>query len=123
MDAINLDLLALPSSKRRQLPDIRPPPRHTPGEKFLKGPIPWSWLEAAGNLPGKSIHVALAIWFSAGMAKNGTVRLPASLLRRMGVERNSMYRGLKQLEGDGLVSVVRHNGRSPIVTIIERKGE
>ncbi len=28
---------------------------------FLKGPIPMNWLECAGKLPGKALHVAIWI--------------------------------------------------------------
>lgn len=41
--------------------------RHKPGEKFLKGPIPIDLLEMAANGPEKALHVALVIWFLAGM--------------------------------------------------------
>ena len=40
-------------------------PRPKAGERFLKGPIPMDWLSAAARLPGKSLHVAIAIWLCA----------------------------------------------------------
>ena len=45
------------------------PPRHKPGEKFLKGPVPWQWVEAASRLPGKALAVGLAAWREAGCRK------------------------------------------------------
>ena len=38
------------------------PPRHKPGEKFFKGPIPLNWLTQATTLPGKTIAVAIAVF-------------------------------------------------------------
>lgn len=94
-------------------------PRHKPGEKFLKGPIPWNWLAKAATQPGKALHVALTLWFLAGMKRSRTVSLATSYLSMLGVNRFAGYRGLKTLERVGLVSVVRHRGRQPMVTILE----
>ena len=99
------------------------PPRHRQGDEFLKGPIPLNWLGAAASLPGKTLAVGIAIWFKAGASKNRTVRLTGKLLSKFGVRRKAGYRGLKRLESAELVSVNRHAGRSPIVTILEAKHE
>ena len=93
------------------------PPRHRPGEIFVKGPIPWTWISRAARLPGRSLHVALAIWLLAGMLRKRTVALNGRLLTDMGVGRHSAYRALRALEGDGLLQVGRKPGASPIVTI------
>jgi hypothetical protein len=42
-------------------PQLKKPPRHRSGEKFLKGPIPLLWLIQAGRLPGKALHVGLLL--------------------------------------------------------------
>jgi hypothetical protein len=95
-------------------------PRHEPGQKFLKGPIPLNWLSLAASQPGKALHVALALWFWAGMKRSRQVTLSMSWLRAtLGVDRHSGYRGLAALEVIGLVSVVRHQGRKPIVTLLD----
>jgi hypothetical protein len=112
--------LRLPSSAESgAIQSVTRPPRHKPGEKFLKGPIPLTWLAIAGEQPGKALHVGVALWHLAGLKRTQTVPLSASLLLTMGVSRHSGYRGLKALEGAGLVSIVRHPGRLPIVTILE----
>ena len=87
--------------------------------KFLKGPIPLDWIETASKLSGKALSVGIAIWFLSGVTKSNVVKLSSSLLRRMGVKRTTGYRALRNLETAGLVSVVRHKGRNPIVAIIE----
>ena len=39
--------------------------------------------------------------------------------QKLGLSRYAAYRALKTLEGRGLVSVDRHRGRKPLVTVIE----
>src|SRR5262249_13109563 len=50
-------------------------PRHKQGEHFLRGPIPLKWLTMASSLPGKALHVALAIWYGSGLRKSAMVPL------------------------------------------------
>ncbi|MDA1054532.1 MAG: helix-turn-helix domain-containing protein [Planctomycetota bacterium] len=105
-----------------QNPPRKPKPltRHRKrGEWFLKGPIPGAWLNAAGALPGKAFHVGVALWHAAGMAKQYEVKMTHDLLTKFGVLPDAGSRALKQLEAAGLVSVVRHDGRGPMVTIKE----
>ncbi len=117
MNDLNLEKLTLPRTLNPVFTDKKSLPRHKPGEKFLKGPIPWAWLIAAGNLPGKALHIASVIWFLAGMKNKPTISLSGALLKDLGVKRNAAYRGLNALEGAGLVSVIRHAGRRPLVTV------
>jgi hypothetical protein len=39
------------------------PPRHRPGDPFIKGPIPFTWIASACRLPGSGLHVAMACRF------------------------------------------------------------
>lgn len=94
-------------------------PRHKAGEWFLKGPIPGEWLHRAAALPGRALHVALAVWYLAGMEKSRQVRLTWAVFARFGVTPDAGRRGLAALEGAGLVAVDRHPGRCPVVTIQE----
>jgi hypothetical protein len=100
-----------------------PPPRHRPGERFLKGPIPLNWLGAAASLPGKALHVAIELWFWAGVKNSRTVAISLSHLRATRIHRSSASRGLQALERAGLVAVVRHSGRKPIVTLLDYDAE
>jgi hypothetical protein len=94
------------------------PPRHKKGEKFLKGPVPLSWLASAAQLPGKSLHLGIVLWFLAGLKNTRSVSLSSSVLQRFGVDRSAKRRALSQLETAGLVSVHRHSGCNPLVTIL-----
>ena len=124
MDLLNPKRLALPTSKAIPNPKTNTnPPRHKPGERFLKGPIPWTWLVKAAHQPGKALHVAIVLWFLVGVKKTRTVALSGSDLRGLGVGRHSTYRGLAALEQERLVSVERHPGRNPMVTILDAEAE
>lgn len=92
------------------------PPRRVAG-RFLKGPVPWAWVEAAARLPGRSLHVGLALWHEVGLTDSLVVGLPAKRLRELGVGRSARYRALAGLERAGLVAVERHRGRGARVTI------
>ncbi len=110
-----------PRPMEREGPVIAPRhlPRHERGEKFLKGPVPLYWLEKAACLPGRSCQVAIALWFLAGLTQSNSVPLKSSLLRSFGVDRAAKYRAIKWLESKDLISVKRHKGRNPIVTILD----
>jgi hypothetical protein len=69
-------------------------------------------------LPGKALHVAIQIWHEVGFIKSSEVSISMTGMTRMGVSRWAASRGLEALEKAGLVSVVRHPGRKPVVTIL-----
>ena len=95
------------------------PPRHQPGEPFLRGPIPWRWLTQAGRLKGCALHVGLILWRESGMRKDRTVHFCLSHLAPMGLGAQAARRGLRALEAAGLVTVGRRPGRGLDVTLQE----
>lgn len=100
-------------------PDLRPrPSRHRPKNLFLKGPIPWDWLDCAGLLPGKALAVGLVIWQLSGMKCDRTVHVCLSNLVSLGLNKDSARRGIKSLEQAGLVKVRRRPGRGLDVTLL-----
>src|SRR5665647_1578108 len=101
MDAFDPKKLAYRREVKR-LPKAKPP-RPGSGEKFLKGPIPWSWITKATSLGGHALHVAVAIWFLAGIKKDGRIALSNSVLEDLGVSRFSGYRALHALESACLI--------------------
>ena len=92
-------------------------PQHKKGELFLRGPVPMKWLAIAARQKGKALHVAIVIWQQAGMKKSSTVSLPNKQLKEFGVDRFAKARALKELSKVGLITVERHPGRSPVITI------
>ena len=93
-------------------------------QHFLRGPVPIPWLARATALPGCALAVGLAVWFSAGRSRKQTeLSICNTLLGQFGVQRVAGYRGLRALEQAGLVTVERHRGRCPRVTILAPKGK
>jgi hypothetical protein len=74
----------------------------------------------AVRLPGKSWHVASALWFVGirSRDKSATVRLTLKTLRRFGLSRWAVYHGLRHLQTAGLVRVERPAGQRLVVTIL-----
>jgi hypothetical protein len=99
------------------------PPRPKLGAKFLRGPVPLEWLSRAAALPGRSLHVAVAVWFMAGLRKSRTVPVSNVTGLKFGLDRNAKYRAREWLENAKLISVERQVGRAPIVTILEPPSE
>jgi hypothetical protein len=96
-------------------------PRPRKGEHYLGGPIPLGWLSRAADLPGKALHVSLALWFEALVrrSKGPVVQPRRATLGRFGAgSRRTLYRSLRALEGAGLVRVERRVGRPFRVTIL-----
>ena len=118
MDPFDPKSLAIPNRDAGKFASQKPP-RHRQGEKFLKGPIPWKWLTEAGKLTGHALHVGIALWHLRFLTRSRTVALSGKLLEELGVSRFAGYRALTALEEAGLVSVQRHRGRNPVVTILE----
>ena len=86
--------------------------------RFLKGPIPLSWLQQAAKLPGKAVAVSLILWFLAGVRRSARdIRVSRRLAQEFGVGRKARYRALVALERAGLIAVQRHSGQSPRITI------
>jgi hypothetical protein len=94
-------------------------PRHRHSERFLAGPIPWPWIEAAMRLQGRVWHVATIIWHLASLNKRNRVRMEYKLARAAGMDRHTVRRALEKLEQAELVHVDRRRGRSPVVTILD----
>jgi hypothetical protein len=69
MNPFNVERLALGSGESKvEKPRIKEKtPRHKPGEKFLKGPVPLPWLASTAQLPGKSLHLGIVLWFLTGL--------------------------------------------------------
>ena len=107
------------TTARRPLYQRSKPPHPKKGERFLRGPIPLDWLSRAAALPGRSLHVAIAVWFMAGLKKTNVVPISNITSLQFGLDRNAKYRALDWLENANLITVERRAGRAPIITILE----
>jgi DNA-binding MarR family transcriptional regulator len=121
LERFRVPIASIPNSVGRTAPSPAKTfglPRHAPGEWFLQGPIPWSWLTAAMTLKGKALHVGIVLWQRAQMTKTDVVVLPTKVMSDAGVSRSSMQRGLSALEEAGLVSAVRGPGKRPRIRLL-----
>lgn len=116
MSKLDIDRLRLPSVAVPT--QLRDRPHLGKGVRFLKGPVPLPWLEAAATLPGKSLHAGIAIWFASGLTHSVTVPLSTVAVGKLGLDRHSKNRALAWLEKAGLIRVDRRQGRAPVVTIL-----
>lgn len=88
------------------------------GGGFIKGPLPLSWMQTAMQLPGKTLHLALAIWYLAGLnRRTDNLMLSPKIVRSFGVSRDAQYDALRRLEEIGLIRVIRQPGQAPRVTL------
>ena len=85
---------------------------------FLRGPIPLDWLGSAAALPGKTLHVGIALWWLHGMAKGKPFKLTQKALQPLNVERDTASAALVRLEQAGLIRVVRKPGQRPTVSMV-----
>jgi hypothetical protein len=102
-----------------QAHEARRPPAPAKGEEYLGLPVPMAWFAEAYRRGGSALAVGVALWFKAGVTKSRTIKLSHAVLAKVGVRPDAGRGGLQRLERKpALVSVNRHPGRSPIVTIL-----
>ncbi len=75
------------------------------------------WLGAAGHLPGKALHVAIAIQWLAGMNAGKPLKLTAKALGMMGISSDAARDGLKRLESANLIGVHRMPGQRSAIAV------
>jgi hypothetical protein len=98
----------------------KPPSQREPKRVFVGNfvpAIPLEWANTAGCLPGKALHVALAIWRQAALKKSITTSLANGPLAGYGVKERAKRAALLALDGAGLIQVEWKPGCNPIVTI------
>jgi hypothetical protein len=89
------------------------------GEHFVRSPLSWRASIYRSSNGWAAIRVADALWYYAGSQRTRTVRLNLSRLHAFGLgRRKTATEGLSVLERLGLVQVIRHGRRSPLVTIV-----
>jgi hypothetical protein len=104
-------------------PDVpKRPARPRCAGKFLKGPVPWLWIQQAGALPGKALAVGLMLWLERGMKGRRTVHFCLSQAKAEGIPTTTARRAIRALERADLVLVERKPGRGLDVTILDPPG-
>lgn len=92
-------------------------------QPFLKGPVPLSWLIQASHLGKSSLMVGLVLWYMDGMRHQRTFRMGrGEIAKLLGVSRSTVLRGVKRLESNHLIFVLRESGRKLIITMNRNSG-
>jgi hypothetical protein len=100
-----------PTAKQRR------PPRCRSRDRFLKGPIPWPWLQRAMVLPGKALAVGLMLWLQRGLTGRRTVLFCLTRAAADGIPTTTARRAIRELAAAGLVTIQRRPGRGLEVTL------
>lgn len=82
-------------------------------------PINYDWLAIASALPGKTAHVACALWYVASLQRSAKVQLPPYVIKRFGISRDCCYPALRRLADAALISLDAGRGRIPVITLID----
>lgn len=101
-------------------------PPNSPARPTFRTPSPWrcinfDWLAIAAALPGRTVHVACALWWIASLHRSATVSLPPHAVKRFGISRDCCYPALRRLEEAALITLDAGRGRIPVVTLVDRE--
>jgi hypothetical protein len=86
-------------------------------EPFVKMPL-WFAAAAAAATKTPKAMVWIELVHAAWRAKRSTFPLPNARLRKLGVDRFTKARALRDLERAKLIAVQSRRGRPPLVTIV-----
>lgn len=84
--------------------------------------LPWRLFEAAAPLLGKALAVYMVVWREGFMQASPIVTVTSTTLRRYGITRHEKALALTRLEAKGLITVTRHRGKNPQITVLALVG-
>ena len=115
MPPIELARLRIAPRAAKAAPGTTAPTASRPST-YLKGPIPLDWLSTAARLPGKSLHVGIALWFMGGFRSPASSRSQQQACASASTAMQSIadWRGSKRQDWSPFT---RKLGRAPVVTI------
>ena len=114
-DEFDIDNLRLPD-------DIVLPHRAVEPRKLAKRrthfvQLPWVWVEALSGASGQTWQLAMHILYLNWKGKGAPIKLANGMLEIDGINRQSKWRALSELERCELITVERRPARSPLVTL------
>ncbi len=90
---------------------------------FIKGPIPFDWMQNAASLPGKTLAIALSLWYLKGLKGALTFSVTSKAVGLADCSRQAYSRGLNSLVLAGLIEVDQQAGRRPVITLKAIEGD
>ena len=121
-DVWSLDRLRLPVGSIGDLSARSRPPRHKPGETFIKGPISFPWIQSACRLPGSGLHVAMVYRFLCCRFRPPNRTGLEAVANGLRISGRTARRGLHSAEMAGLLAVEREPGCKLAVSVLDRHG-
>jgi hypothetical protein len=113
------DQLRLPAERVGSLETRRRPPRHRPGDPFIKGPIPYNWIAPACRLPGAGLRVAMGYRFLCCRFRQGNRWGLGAIANGLRISPDSARRGLHSAELAGLLAVDREPSCKLVVSTLD----
>lgn len=102
---------AVPTEKVETLTATRQKARRA--GRFLKGPIPLSWIR--DHIRDPADRLLLVLVAHSDMNRSQEIKVTADILKDAGItDRKAGYRALDTLEAHGSISLQRNKGRRPI---------
>jgi hypothetical protein len=95
----------------------KPPPRTA--RLFLKGPIPFTWLQKANALGGSTGIVATGLWFYVGINNSKYFKVDSKLDQFTGITRQTRQHALQKMKYAGLIKIRNPQGSYPYVEILD----
>jgi|APLak6261663543_1056040.scaffolds.fasta_scaffold58346_1 hypothetical protein len=107
--------------------DTHNPPIRTLSRPKIKRPSPYltirvDFISRSAALPGKTLHVAMAIWRAATLLNTSTITLSGPALVGFGVAKDAVYPALDRLVDAKLIVTDRRRGRPPKITLLDVTG-
>jgi len=87
-------------------------------QRFVMGPIPVPWLAKAFSLTPSAAKCAIALFYQRGLSRSNEFKIEPARFLELGIEETARRRGLKDLEGIGLIRLRRETSKSPVVLIL-----
>jgi hypothetical protein len=119
VDLWNLDRLRFPAESIGDLTGRRRPPRHRPGDPFVKGPITHAWIASACRLAGAGLPVAMALRFLCSRFRSENRWGLDAIAGGLRISPRSARRGLHAAELAGLLCVAREPGCKLTVSVLD----
>jgi hypothetical protein len=115
----DLDQLHLPAETVENRSGRRRPPRHRPGDPFIKGPVPYAWIASACRLPAAGLRVSMAYRFLCCRFRSENRWGLDAIANGLRISADSARRGLHAAELAGLLSASREPGCKLAVSVLD----
>jgi hypothetical protein len=86
-------------------------------DPFVKVPLWWMKEATAATRTPKAL-ICIELLYISWKNRSASVPMSNGRLAKLGISRETKRRALLQLEAAGLVTVDRHRGRAPVVTLV-----